>query len=223
MAQITLVARIRENKGKGAARELRRNDKIPAIFYGPGRKPRMLAISYSDLDGILKRAASENIILELQIESDSGSDATTVMLKELQIDPINDSFLHADFYEVSMDKEITVDVPIHLVNTPAGVITGGVLQFVRRELAISCLPDKLVDSFDIDVSGLDIGDSIHIRDIELPEGIRPLDEEHLTIAVVAAPTVVAEEAKEEVEGEAVEGEAVEGEKADTEAESSEES
>ena len=218
MAQITLSARIRENRGKGAARELRRNDKIPAVFYGPGLQPIMLAVGYSDLERIIKGAASENIILELQIESGSGIDTRTVMLKELQIDPINDSFLHADFYKVSKDKEITVDVPIHLINTPAGVIAGGVLQFIRRELAISCLPDKLVDSFDIDVSGLDIGDSIHIHDMELPEGIRPLDEEHLTIAVVTAPTVVAEEAMEEVEEEAVQEE-----KTDAEAESSEES
>ena len=93
------------------------------------------------------------------------------MLKELLMDPIKDTCLHADFYEISMDKEITVDIPIRLINTPEGVALGGILQHIRRELTISCMPDKLVDYLELDVADLEIGDSLHIRDIELPEGI----------------------------------------------------
>ena len=214
MAQITLAARIRHKKGKGAVRRLRKNNEIPAIFYGPGTNPIMLAVSYSDLQEIMKKSAGENIILGLQIESESGSDMRTVMLKELQADPIKDHFLHADFYEVSMDKEITVNIPIHLVNTPTGVTKGGILQLVRRELSISCLPDKLIDRLEVDVSHLDIGETVHIRDIKHPEGITPLDEDHLAVAVVAAPTIEVEEAEEEVVEEAVEEETVETEPQD---------
>jgi large subunit ribosomal protein L25 len=128
-----------------------------------------------------------------------------VMLKELQIDPIAETYLHADFYEISMDKEITVNIAVQLRNTPIGVTQGGILQHVRRELSISCLPDKLVDTLELDVAGLDIGDSLHVRDIEVPAGIKLLDEEHLTVAVVAAPSVMPE--AEEVEGEEEELEA----------------
>jgi len=221
MAQLTLTARIRDVKGKGATRKLRRNNQIPAIFYGPDTNSIMLAVNYSDLERIIKQYASENIILGLQIESNQGSESKTVMLKELQIDPIKDIYLHADFYEVSMDREITVDVPVHLLNTPIGVTNGGILQHVRRELNISCLPGKLIEYIDVDVSHLDIGASIHIDDIDFPEGTKSNQEGRLTVAVVAAPTVIIEEEEEEVEeieGEEVEGEG-EGEGADTETQS----
>ena len=213
MAQTTLSARIRDSKGKGTAKKMRRNNQIPAIFYGPDANPVMLAVNYSDLRGIIKKSASDNIIIGLQIESDKGSESKTVMLKELQVDPIKDIYLHADFYEVSMDREVTIELPIHLINTPIGVTNGGILQHVKREMTISCLPDKLIDHIDADVSGLDIGDAIHIRDIDLPEGIETTLEDDLTVALVAAPTVVEEEeeAVEELGEEEVEGEGAETE------------
>jgi large subunit ribosomal protein L25 len=133
-----------------------------------------------------------------------------VMLKELQTDPIKDTYIHADFYEISMDKVITVDIPVRLVNTPLGVTNGGILQHVRREITISCLPDQLIESVDVDVSELDIGDAAHISDIYLPEGIQTAQETNLTVAVVVAPTV-AEEVEEEVEEEIEGAEEKEGE------------
>jgi large subunit ribosomal protein L25 len=218
VAQYTLRVSVRDNKGKEAAKKLRRNNQIPAIFYGPDTDPLMLVVDYPDLDGIIKQTAAENIILELQIESEEGSDSKTVMLKELQVDPLKNTYLHADFYEVSMEREVTVGIPIHLLNTPAGVIEGGILQHVRREITISCLPDQMVEHLDVDVSGLEIGDSIHIRDIDLPEGLTTNQEENLTVAVVAAPTVIAEveeiEEIEEIEGE--EEKETEGEETDSE-------
>jgi large subunit ribosomal protein L25 len=201
VAEYTLRAGVRDNKGKEAAKKLRRNNQIPAVFYGPDTDPLMLVVDYSDLDGIIKQTAVENIILALQIESEEGSDSKTVMLKELQVDPIKNTYLHADFYEVSMEKEVTVGIPIQLLNTPAGVVEGGILQHVRREITVSCLPDKMVEHLDVDVSGLEIGDSIHIRDIVLPEGLTTSQDENLTVAVVAAPTVIPEaEEIEEIEG-----------------------
>ena len=178
----------------------------------------MLTVEHSDLRKIMKKTAGENIILGLQIESDKKSDSKMVMLKELQTDFIKDTYIHADFYEISMDQELAFDVPIKLVNTPLGVTDGGILQHVRREIAISCLPDKLMDYLELDVSGLDIGESLHIDDINFPDGVRSLLEGHLTVATVIAPTVSAEEEEEGEEGEEGEEEVAE-ETAEAEAES----
>jgi len=226
MAKTVLAAQPRESTGKGAARKLRENNRIPAIFYGPETDTIKLSVDYPELESMLKQAASENIILDLKIKSGKRGETKKAMLKELQVDPIKDTYLHVDFYEISMTQEITVPIPIHLVNTPIGVTEGGVLQHVRRELTISCMPDDLPGPLEVDVSGLDIGDSLHIRDIVLPESIKLEEEDHLTVAVVAAPTVREEDLEEaeeelEVEGEA-EAEAGKEEMAIPETESAEE-
>ena len=222
MARYKLPVRIRDDKGKGAARGLRRNSLIPAIFYGPKTNPLKLVANYPDLEKILKQTSGESLIFDLEIETDKGSDTRIVMLKELQMNPVDDTYLHADFYEISMDRELTVDISVRLINTPLGVTKGGILQHVRREITISCLPDRLVDHIDVDVSRLDIGDSIHIEDIELPEGIKTSQEGRLTVAVVAAPTVVSEaieEVEEFEEGEEIEEKEAEAEGTDSEGQS----
>jgi large subunit ribosomal protein L25 len=205
MAKYKLAAQVKDQKGKEAAKKLRKEDKIPAVFYGAKSNPIMLIIDRTDLRNVMKTTASDNIIMDLQIESEKGSEYKMVMLKELQTDPIKDTYIHVDFYEISMDKELTLNIPIRLINTPIGVTNGGILQHVRREMAISCLPDKLIEYIDVDVSGLDIGETLHISDINFPEGIKSMLEDHLTIAVVNAPTVSVaeeeEEAEEEIEGE----------------------
>ena len=203
MAQYQLAAKVRENKGKEAAKKMRREKDIPGIFYGPDSEPIMLSFKDGDLRKILKSAASENIIMGLELQSDKGVETKMVILKELQSDPLKDSYIHADFYEVSMDKELTLEIPIVFVNTPVGVTNGGILQHVRRELTIKCLPDKLIEKIEIDVSGLGIGESIHVKDVVFPEGITSPHEAHLTLAVVNAPTVseVAAPAEEGEEGE----------------------
>lgn len=199
METLTLAARVREERGKGAARRLRRSGHIPAVFYGPKTNPVALVVDYPELETILKKTSSENVILDLVMNSGRGSETKKTMIKGLQVDPISQNVLHADFYEISMDHEITVNVTIHLVNTPIGVTNGGIQQQIRREIMISCLPDKLVEKIDLDVSKLDIGDSYHISDIVLPEGVRSEVEGHLTVVTVAAPSVEREVAEEELE------------------------
>ena len=217
MAKPVLNALTRKTRGKGAARKLRREQQIPANFYGPNTQPMMLAVNYAELERIMRQSAAENIVLDLKIQSDDGTDERSVILKELQVDSTKDIYLHVDFCEISMDKEITVHIPISLTGTPVGVQEGGVLQHVRRELNVSCLPDKLIDTLELDVSGLEIGSALHIRDIELPEGITNLEEDDLTVALVAAPTAEVEEAPvEEVEGEEGAEEAPETQAAETE-------
>jgi large subunit ribosomal protein L25 len=212
MPQLSLAARLRTDTGKGAARRLRRDNQVPAIFYGPSSQPVMLAVKYLDLQTLLKSTDSENVIFQLQIESGQGTESKTVMLKELQADPIKPVYYHADFYEISMDKELTLNVPVHLVNTPAGASKGGILQHVKRDLLVSCLPGNLVEFLEVDVSALDIGDAVHVRDIVLPQGMKAADDGDTTIAVVTPPHVVAEKVEEVAEEEKAAEEAAEAPK-----------
>ena len=220
MNQPVLTARIRKSKGKGAAKKLRKMAQVPAVFYGPKTESVMLAVDYPELKRLLRQGSGENVILDLQVQSDQGTKTHKAIIKDILMDPVKDIYIHADFYEISMDKEITVDVPIRLVNSPVGVTEGGILQHIKRELKISCLPGKMIDALEVDVSGLDIGDSVHVEDIDLPEGIVSLEEEDLTVAAVAAPTVAEEPEEEVIEEELAEGEVA---KPEQEVESTEES
>ncbi len=193
MDQPVIAARLRKTKGKGAARKIRKNNQIPAVFYGPKADPVLLVVDYPELERVVTQSASESMLINLKIESDEGTDSRKAMLKDVQMDFVKETYIHVDFCEIAMDKKITMAIPIRLVSTPIGVTNGGVLQHVRRELTISCLPDRLIDSLELDVSGLDIGESLHIKDIDLPDGISPLDESHLTVATVVAPTVIKQE------------------------------
>lgn len=208
-----LGAKIRTETGKGPARKLRSMGRLPAIFYGPEINPIMLSIDYMQIKKILKGKSAENIIFDLRIDSDEKSQSKKAMIKELQRDPVTRDYLHVDFYEIAMGKELEVDIPVHLINTPIGVSEGGILELARRGLKVSCMPEDMVDKIDIDVSGLDIGQSLHIKDIAFPPGLKSTEDENLTIATVIAPIPTAEE--EEVEEEEVgkpEGEEIVGEK-----------
>jgi len=209
MNQLTLAARIRTETGKGAARRLRQNKQIPAIFYGPGVDPVMLAIEYAHLSDLEKVGKGENAILDLNIQTDQGETTKKVLIKELTIDPLENTFVHADFYEISSDRELTLAIPVHLLNVPIGVTEGGgVLQQIRREVSIVCFPDKLVEFLEVDISDLDVGDTVRIGDLALPEGIKTTDDAHLTVAVVniKGSALADMEAEEEVEEELEEGE-----------------
>jgi large subunit ribosomal protein L25 len=215
MDTMQLNSEVRVQTGKGAARRLRTAGKLPAILYGAETDPIMLTMDYSELKKTLRGRAAENIIFDLTINGEKKSQSKKVMIKEIQRDPVKREYLHIDLFEISMAKELEVDIPIDLLNTPLGVEQGGVLQHTRREVKAACLPEDLVDRIEVDVSGLDIGQSLHIRDISFLPGIRPLDDENLAIVTVAAPTVTAEveegEEVEEAEVKETEGEDVGGE------------
>ncbi len=206
MEAVQLESQKRKETGKGHARKLRANGKIPAILYGPETEPVKILIDFPQLESALKGKSVENIIFELNI---GGNKPKSVMVKELQRDPVTRDYLHIDFYEIAMGKEIEVDIPLVLINTPAGVTKGGILEHIRRELSVSCMPKYIVEKIEIDVSGLDIGDSIHISDVTFPPGLKSTEDENLTIATVVAPSVITEE--EEKEEEEEEGEEIEGE------------
>ena len=218
MDKMELNSEIRVQTGKGAARKLRTAGKLPAILYGGKTDPIMLTMDYGELKKTLKGRAAENIIFDLKINGGEKSQPKKVMIKELQKDPVKRDYLHVDLYEISMAKELEVDIPIELISTPAGVDQGGVLQHIRREVKAACLPEDLVDRIELDVSGLDIGQTLHIRDISFPPGLKPLDDEDLAVVTVVAPTVTAE-VEEEEEVEEAEVEETEGEEVSSEEES----
>ncbi len=209
MNQLTLAARIRTETGKGAARRLRQNKQVPAIFYGPGADPVALTLEEVDLLRLEKAGKGENSILDLKIKTDPGEITKRVMVKELVIDPTEDTFIHADFYEISNDRELTLPIHVRLQGISCGVTNGGILQQIRRELVVCCFPDKLIEGVDVDVTDLDVGDKLRIRDLELPEGVRAVDEGHLTIVVVNVKGAIEEEEEEVEEIEGEEGEATE--------------
>ena len=220
MDTMQLNSEIRVQTGKGASRRLRRAGKLPAILYGAETEPIMLAMDYSELEKTLRGRAAENIIFDLTINGGKKSQSKKVMIKELQRDPVKRDYLHVDLFEISMAKELEVDIPLDLLNTPIGVEQGGILQHIRREVKVVCLPEDLVDKIEVDVSGLDIGQSLHVRDISFPPGLKPLDDEDLAVVTVVAPTVTAEvEEEEEAEVEEAEVEETEGEEVSSEEES----
>ena len=178
-------------------------------MYGHKIEPLSLTIELKQLLNLIASGKSESKLLNLAIEGNGGPAEKTVMIKELQIDPVSRRYLHVDFFEVSMDEEITLSIPLDLVGESVGVEMGGILQQVRRELEIKCLPAYIPEKIEIDVSSLGIGDSIHLKDIPLPEGIKVLDDADLTIVTILAPTVEKEVTPEEAEEAAEEAAAAE--------------
>jgi large subunit ribosomal protein L25 len=187
MEQVAIEGFVRKPSGKGGARALRRTGTIPAIFYGPETEPIPIQVAKSFLEKTLKKQTSENILYQLTIKGEEPETVKTVMLKELQQNPIDREILHLDFYEVSLFKEIDVMVGLKIIGKATGVEKGGILQEISRDLEIRCLPTKIPNHIEVDVTALDIGDSIHAGDIQLPEGILILSDAHLTLVSVVPP------------------------------------
>ncbi|WP_413815217.1 50S ribosomal protein L25/general stress protein Ctc [Desulfosarcina sp.] len=191
----------REAVGNGPSRVLRRDGKIPAILYGPKTESIKLAIDRLELEPIIKSGAVAQTLLKLKIE---GVDSVRkVMIKEMQKHPVSRSVLHLDLYEVSMDQKIKVMVPVVTTGKSAGVEVGGMLQLIRRELEVFCLPDQIPENITIDITVLEIGDSFHVEDLPLEGAVEIPADTNFTILTILSPTA---EEEEEVEGEEEEGE-----------------
>jgi len=203
MERPVLMAERREEVGKGAARKLRAKGLIPAIFYGSRSKSISLVVDPNELAKALQTEAGDNVVIDLDIRKGDQSDRKVVMVKDLQIDPLQRTALHTDFYEVTMDEMVTVEVPVHLVGKAEGTKVGGILEQIRRTIQIQCLPGDIPKAIDVDVSPLKIGDSIHVQDLKV-EKARILFETNFTIATVVPP-VVEEKVVEAAAPEAAEG------------------
>ncbi len=206
MERPVLRAEIREETGKGNARKLRAKGLVPAVFYGPKSKTIPLVVDSKELARTLKTEAGDNVLIDLDITRGGNTDRKVVMVKDVQIDPIQMRMIHTDFYEVAMDVMVTVEVPIHLIGKPEGTKMGGILEQVRRVIQIQSLPGDIPKSIDVDVSSLKIGDSIHVKDIQAGK-FKILVDPNMTIATVVPP-VVEEKPVEAAAAEAVAGEEV---------------
>jgi large subunit ribosomal protein L25 len=195
MATAQLNATPRTEVGKGVARTLRREGKIPGVIYGHAREPQPLVIDQRELDRLLSHIAAESTVIELSLD---GTTART-LIREIQRHPFKRQILHVDFQELVAGEKVTVNVPIILLGVPEGVrAEGGVLDQTMRELSIHVDPANIPSRIDIDVSALTIGRSVHVGDIALPEGVEVLDDEEATVCVVSAPRAVVEEVPAEV-------------------------
>lgn len=187
MQRVEMEAARRDASGKGPARQLRLAGQIPAVLYGEG-KSTLLTVQSAELARVLKSGSGENALISLKVTSPNGAEMRTAILRDLQRDPITGAVLHADLFEISMNKSIRIRVPIAVVGeVPAGVKEGGVLQHSLREIEIECLPAQIPARIEIDASALNVGDSIHLRDLKVAEGVRLIGDADLALVSVAAP------------------------------------
>ena len=209
MERPLLTAEVRQGIGKEIAKKLRAKGLIPAIFYGPRTETIPLVLNPKDFSKALQTEAGENVLIELEIHKAEESSRKVVMVKDIQIDPLQRTTLHADFYEVAMDAMVTVDVPVHLIGKAEGVKVGGILEQVQRVIQIQCLPGDIPRSIDVDVNALGIGDSIHVREIQIQKA-KILSDGNLTIVTVVPPVAEVKPVEEVApEAAAEEGEAKE--------------
>jgi large subunit ribosomal protein L25 len=209
MGDVTFAVEARSERGKGAARKLRARGLAPGVVYGGGREATPIAFDVKGLDRLITTShGGLNTLIDLA--GDSEASGRTVIAKDLQREPVRGGITHADFYEINLSQKIEVEVPIHLTGTPAGVVLGGVLDQQQREVALLCLPNAIPDEIEVDVSGMELGDSLHVEQIAIPDGAELMTEGALTIATVLVPRGLKDG---EGEASAEEGEAAEGEEA----------
>ncbi|HEY8164630.1 MAG TPA: 50S ribosomal protein L25 [Gemmatimonadaceae bacterium] len=190
MATAQLSATPRSSTGKGTARSLRLQGQVPAVIYGHGRDPQPLAINTRELEKLLDRISAESTVIELSLD---GTSART-LIREIQRHPFKRQILHVDFQELVAGEKVTVNIPIVLTGIPDGVRNdGGILDQTMRDLAIEVDPSNIPNHVEVDVTSLRIGDSVHVRDITLPEGVEVADDGSSTVCVVSAPRAVVEE------------------------------
>jgi large subunit ribosomal protein L25 len=201
MAEIVVAAQNRTETGKNVNRRLRVSGLIPGVLYGSKKQAIAVAVSPKEIGTILRSASGENTLFDL----DLAGTRRKVILKEFQLEPVKHQLLHADFYEVALDKLLSVKVHIEIHGTPVGVKTqGGVLDFVTRELEVECLPMDIPERLTVDVSELEIGKHIRVSDIKVSDKVKVLTESDIVVVHVVAPRA------EEVVAPAAEAVALEG-------------
>ena len=198
---LKLSASSRDCRGKGSARKMRRKGVIPGVVYGSKMEPIPVSIAASDLAPILQLGDYETELIDLNIDDGKPID---VLVKEAQFDHIGERLLHIDFFRILRGTKLTVDVPIVIVGIATGVKMGGMLQHNMRAVKIRCLPKDLIHEIEVDVSGLEVGDSVHIRNLAVPDTIEILEEQQRTVVTILAKKgeEVAEVVEEAEEAEA---------------------
>ena len=211
MNLIEIKTKIRTKTGNGPARRLRMSGQIPAVLYGPKTETVLLSVNKSDLELLFKKGGIGQVVLNLVIQKNGETTTRPAMIKELQTHPVSRNFIHIDFYEIKMDQKITAKIPVVTTGIAKGIELGGVLQIIRRELEVECLPLEVPESIEIDISDLDVGDSIHVGKIRLESELEFLEDDNYTVVTVLTPKLEEEEPEEEEEVEGEEAEKEDGE------------
>jgi large subunit ribosomal protein L25 len=223
MPEIVVTAQNRQETGKNVNRRLRVKGLIPGVLYGSKKKPVPVSVSPKDIGSILRSKTGENTLFDLDLDGSR----RTVILKEFQLEPIKGSLLHADFYEVALDKLLQVNVHVELVGVPVGVkVQGGIVDWVTRELEIESLPRDIPEKITVDISNLEIGKHVRVADVQVPDKVKILTEPDIVIAHVVAPraeeVAAVAEAAPTAEGAVAEPEVIKKGKAVAEGETAEE-
>jgi large subunit ribosomal protein L25 len=198
-----LKAEAREQVGKGSARAVRRNGKVPAVIYGDKQPPLAIALSYKDIYYKIHGGGFLTTIATIEVDGKK----VQVLPKDYQLDPVKDFPMHVDFLRIGKDTEVNVNVPVHFINDEKspGIKRGGVLNIVRHEVEFNCPANAIPEFITVDLAGTDIGDSIHISAITLPEGVRPvIHDRDFTIATIAGSSAMKPEPAEAEAAEVVE-------------------
>jgi large subunit ribosomal protein L25 len=224
MADIVVSAKNRAETGKNVNRRLRVEGLIPGVLYGAAKKPVPVSVSPKEIGSILRSKTGENTLFDLELDGSRRK----VILKEFQLEPLKGHLLHADFYEVALDKALQVNVHVELVGTPVGVkVQGGIVDWVTRELEVECLPADIPEKITVDISNLEIGKHVRVAEIKAPDKVTILTEPDVVIAHVVAPRAEEEvapaaEAAPAAEGAVAEPEVIKKGKAVAEGETAEE-
>jgi len=201
VGEFALGVELREGRGKGVARKLRATGRIPGVCYRRNAEPLAVSLDPRELDLVIRNSSTGiNTLIDLKVAGGGDFDGRQVLVKELQRNPISGAYLHADLYAVDLKQTIHVSVPIQLKGIAIGVTqSAGILDHATRELDVECLPNAIPEEFAVDVSELEIGDSIHVRDLKVLEGVEIINDPDVSIVSVVAPVAVEEEAPAEEE------------------------
>lgn len=198
MASATLSATTRSDTGKGVARKLRQHGEIPAVIYGHGREPQSLVVNAREFERLIGRVSAASTIIDLDV---AGTSSRT-LIREIQRHPFKKLIMHVDFQEVVAGEEIELKCPIAYVGTPIGVRSeGGMLDQILHEITITAIPSRIPDHITVDVSGLHVGKSVHLSEIELPEGVTLAEDGGNTVCLVQPPKTGAVETVEDEDAE----------------------
>jgi large subunit ribosomal protein L25 len=213
MATANLSVTKRENSGKGVARSLRKDGRVPAVIYGHGREPQTLSINTRDLEKLLEHISAENTVIDLDVDGT----ASRTLIREIQRHPFKRQILHVDFQELVAGEKVIVRVPVILIGVPDGVrMDGGILDQTMRELEVEVDPSNIPNHIEVDVTKMVIGSSLHVSDITLPEGVEVVADEDASVAVVSAPRAVVEAVATEEAAVGAEPEVIRAKKPDEE-------
>ncbi len=193
-----LKAEKRDARGKGVARKIRAAGRLPAVVYGQGGEALSITLDTAEASHLFHSISVENTIVDLSIE---GGEAFQTLVREIQVHPFRPDVIHVDFYRLQKGVKVDVEIPVHLVGTAVGVkMGGGILQQIVYELPVKVIPSMIPESFEVDVEALEVGDSIHVSDLTLPEGVEEIGlEPDQTICTVVLPRAAAAEDEEEGE------------------------